>query len=252
MDQTHIPRSIIIPAYSEASCIAGSLKTVHAFLIEQGWLDTTEVIVVTADAKDGTVEIVNKEIKQFPVHQHVTPGPRVGKGRDVKSGMRAARGELVVFTDADLATPIYHVIDAFKHLKEKGGMVIGIRNLRKIHNSILRRVSSVLSNLLVRSVIGWDIADSQCGFKGFTGPVSKMIVGFSEVDNWGFDFEFIKIAKLNDIHITTLPINDWMDPKAKSENLTGDSQWSAMKKTFKELQLVRVNSRKGRYEANTK
>lgn len=252
MNQTHIPRSIIIPAYSEASCIQNSLDTLHGFLSSQDWLHNTEVIVVTADADDGTVGIVAKEIMKFPIHQHITPGPRVGKGRDVKAGMRAARGELIIFTDADLATPVHHIVDAFSTLESEGGMVIGVRTLSKIHNSIVRRVSSVLSNLLVRSVIGWDISDSQCGFKGFTKRVSRLIVDKSEVNNWGFDFEFIKIAKENSVPINTLLIDDWSDPKDKSENLTGDSQWSAMKKTLKELQLVRSNSRKGKYEAGNK
>jgi len=252
MDQTHILRSIIIPAYSEASCIGSSLKTLRGFLEENNWLEDTEVIVVTADASDGTVDIVRKEIKQFPVHQHITPGPRVGKGRDVKLGLKAAKGELIIFTDADLATPVHHITEAFECLSEKGGIVIGVRKLSRIHNGVVRRVSSVLSNLLVRSVVGWDIVDSQCGFKGFTKPVAQMIVDLSVVTNWGFDFEFIKIAKINNVTITMLPIDDWSDPKDQSENLTGDSQWLAMEKTLKELQLVRVNSRKGAYEADTK
>jgi dolichyl-phosphate beta-glucosyltransferase len=176
----------------------------------------------------------------------------VGKGRDVKAGMSASHGELIVFTDADLATPVHHLIDAFSLLESRGGMVIGVRVLSKIHNSLVRRASSILSNLLVRSVIGWDISDSQCGFKGFTKEVSELIVDKSEVTNWGFDFEFIKIAKENGITISKLLIDDWSDPKDKSENLTGDSQWSAMKKTLKELQLVRKNSRKGKYEASDK
>jgi dolichyl-phosphate beta-glucosyltransferase len=252
MAQTHSLRSIIIPAYSEASCIKGSLDTLHSFLVEQGWLETTEVIVVTAEATDGTVEIVSSEIRQFPIHQHLTPGPRVGKGRDVKCGMSAANGEYIIFTDADLATPVSHIQEAFNMLEKEGGMVIGIRKLNKIHNSLVRRISSMLSNAIVRTVVGWDVTDSQCGFKGFTKDTARLIVSLSEVNNWGFDFEFIKIAKINKVAIHTILIDDWFDPKAQSENLTGDSQWSAMKKTLKELRLVSSNSRKGKYEADTK
>ena len=224
-----------------------SLQEMHVFLTELQWLDSTEVIVVTADADDGTPSIVAEQIKQFPLHRHIMPGPRVGKGRDVKCGMEAATAPVMVFTDADLATPLHHMIEAFRVLEEGAGMVIGVRQLNHIHNSFKRRLSSMLANAVVRSVVGWDIVDSQCGFKGFTRDTANILLRRSVVVNWGFDFEFIKIAKLNNISITFQPITDWHDPKAASENLTGDSQLAAMKSTLRELMLVRKNTKKGIY-----
>lgn len=254
MAQKHIMRSIIVPAYSEAECIRRSLASLKEYLQSQGWLNDTEVIVVTADAEDGTPAIVREEIKQFPVGVHLEPGPRVGKGRDVKLGMKAACGEYIIFTDADLATPLHHMAEAFRLLGEKGGMVIGVRQLSHIHNSLKRRMSSVLANTSVRLVIGWDIHDSQCGFKGFTRATADCILSRSDpaISNWGFDFEFIKIAKINAVPIGFLPIPDWSDPKDASANLTGDSQWSAMKRTLFELYRVWNNTRKGKYEPSDK
>lgn len=249
MTDNIIERTIIVPAYSEAACIESTLSRLHTYCKEHGWLDNTELIVVTADAEDGTPHIVAAAIKKFPHHQHLQPGKRVGKGRDVRIGLQAARGRLAIFTDADLATPPHHLAPAFELLAQHGGMVIGIRRLSVMHKTLLRRMSSVFSNLLIRSVVGWDITDSQCGFKGFTADTARQITSVATVNNWGFDFEYIAIARRRGIPITTLPIHDWTDPKSAEQNLTGDSQLGAMWSTFKELRQVSRNVRKGLYDA---
>jgi dolichyl-phosphate beta-glucosyltransferase len=248
MAQNNIERTVVIPAYAESSCIVSSLARLRDYLEQQQWLDTTEVVVVTADASDGTPTLVAEHIGQFPLNQHLLPGVRVGKGRDVTLGLRQARGAYVVFTDADLATPLHHLKTAFTTLEQSGGMVIGVRKLTSIHKAFTRRLSSVSANVLIRMVVGWDIRDSQCGFKGFTKQVVQEITDVSSIQNWGFDFEYIKIAKLRKIPIHFQPIPDWSDPKDASESLTGDSQWGAMKQTLTELKRVWLNTRRGVYE----
>ncbi|MDQ3123278.1 MAG: glycosyltransferase [bacterium] len=240
-------RSIVIPAYMEASFIGSTLSLLLQYLIEKDWLDTTEVIVVTADANDGTVEITTEVLKVFPLHQHIKPGHRVGKGRDVKAGLAAARADQVLFMDADLATPLEYVEPAFKLLSENGGIVIGVRDLKSMHKTVSRKISSVASNTLVRTLIGWKIPDSQCGFKAFTRQAIDVILPRSVVMGWGFDFEFIKVIRVHKLPITLLPIPDWHDPKPEGTGLAGDSQVEAMKQTFKELVQVKSNQRKGLY-----
>ena len=71
--ENNIKRSIIIPAYAEENFIASTLNALHEFLKNQDWLNSTEVIVVTADAQDRTISIVAEEIKNFPFNQHIKP-----------------------------------------------------------------------------------------------------------------------------------------------------------------------------------
>jgi dolichyl-phosphate beta-glucosyltransferase len=241
-------RSIVIPAYAEATLIEDTIQRLHQALVDLHWLDSTEVIFVTADAPDGTVDIVEHTISLFPHHKHVKPGPRVGKGRDVKAGLAAASSEFVLFMDADLATPLTYVPQAFGLLEEKGGMVIGVRSIRAMHKTFTRRVSSFLSNALIRSIIGWDIKDTQCGFKGFDKATISLILERSKIVGWGFDFEFIKIAKLHKIRISSIYIPDWHDPKQVGMGLAGDSPLSAMNKTLVELFTVIKNQLKGSYK----
>jgi dolichyl-phosphate beta-glucosyltransferase len=243
-----IVRSIVVPAYAEATLIKGTIEKIHESLAELGWLESTEVIFVTADATDGTVGIVEESIKVFPSHKHIKPGPRVGKGRDVKAGLSASTGDFVLFMDADLATPLLYVSRVFALLEENGGMVIGVRSIKTMHKTFSRRTSSFLSNALIRSIIGWNIADSQCGFKGFDRSTVATILDRSRIQGWGFDFEFIKIAKLHKIRITSILIPDWHDPKQAGMGLAGDSPLLAMKQTLMELVSVMKNQSKGLYK----
>ena len=241
-------RTIVIPAYKEAPLIVSSLQQLRDYLQSVLWLDSTEVIVVTADAPDSTQALVAEHIQMFPLHRHIQPGPRAGKGRDVKVGLSAATSSAVLFMDADLATPLKHISEMFVVLEQRGGMVIGVRDLSHMHKTFSRKVSSQLSNKIVKSVVGNDIHDSQCGFKAFDRTALDVILPRSVVQGWGFDFEFIKIAKLHHIPVTSVPITDWHDPKPEGTGLAGDSQLQAMKQTFRELMQVKKNQRKGLYK----
>lgn len=248
MRNSKIKYSIIVPAYKEEKFISETLGNLKEYLKNVKLLDGTEVIVVTAEAPDKTIEIVSRYISIFPHSQHVKPGPRVGKGRDVKAGLSVARGDFVLFMDADLATPLKYINDFFYLLDKNGGMIIGVRGIAKMHEDLMRKISSQFSNAIIRILIGWDIKDSQCGFKAFDRKTINIILNRSKINGWGFDFEFIKIAKLNKIKITSVDIPEWKDPKPEGMGLSGDTQFDAMKKTLKELAMVKINQLKGIYK----
>jgi dolichyl-phosphate beta-glucosyltransferase len=241
-------RSIVIPAYREERFIADTLQKVYDYLQSLHWLSDTEVIVVTADASDETQAITASKIRIFEHGIHVQPGPRVGKGRDVKAGLKASSGDFVLFMDADLATPLNYIEPAFAALEQKGGMVIGTRHIHTMHKTFSRRLSSRLSNYLIRAFVGWNIIDSQCGFKGFEKKLVHILLERSRIMGWGFDFEFIKITRLHNMPITSIDIPDWKDPKPEGTGLAGDSQMTAMKQAFKDLLHVKKNEMKGLYK----
>lgn len=242
-----ITRTIIIPSYNEGAIIGETLKKTKKYLEEMDWEATTEVVVVTADCTDNTIETVANHMKLFKHAQHIKPGPKVGKGRDVKSGMKAAKGKYIVFTDADLATPLHHLAAAFSILEQHKGFVIGVRNINNMHKNLARRFGSQMANLLIRASIDMSVKDSQCGFKGFDADTKELFLSKSVINGWGFDFEFIKIAKMYKKKITVLPIDDWHDPK-ESAGLVGESQMSAMINTLKELYTVKKNQLLNRYK----
>jgi dolichyl-phosphate beta-glucosyltransferase len=238
--------SIVIPAYREAWCLSRSLATVYAFLYELGWLETTELVLVTADAPDETVQIARREIARFPHHRHLEPGVKVGKGRDVRCGMLAATGALVIFMDADLATPLHHLPPMIDMLQRGFDVVIGARDLRTIHDDWTRKLSSQLANQLVRWLVLPGLHDTQCGFKGFHRQVVDGLFGPLTTMRWGFDFDILARARRLRLPIGELRIGDWCDPKG-SDGLVGEPAWLARLNTLRELVSVWAHSNLGRH-----
>jgi dolichyl-phosphate beta-glucosyltransferase len=226
--------SIVIPAYREAWCLARSLDKVCTFLDDFGWLETTEIVLVTADAPDETVQIARREIVRFPHHCHLEPGVKVGKGRDVRCGMLVATGALVIFMDADLATPLHHLPPMIDMLQRGCGVVIGTRDLGTIHDDWTRKLSSQLANQLVRWLLLPGLRDTQCGFKGFRREVVDELFGPMTAMRWGFDFDILARGRHLGLPIGELFIGDWCDPKGNN-GLVGEPAWSARLSALREL-----------------
>jgi dolichyl-phosphate beta-glucosyltransferase len=240
-----IKYSIIVPAYQEAAVIKNSLSRIAVYLDDMGVLEDSEVIVVTATSSDGTANLVRSEQHRFKHFQLIEPGPRVGKGRDVRLGLLAAKGDYMLFTDADLATPERHIMAAFSLLEAGHDMVIGVRNLSRIHHGV-RTVISLGTNLLTRIVILPSIPDTQCGFKGFRREAAGVMCEKMTILGWGFDMELLMIARKHRFKVAKLFIPDWHDPKIDM-GLVGDSTWKAGIGTLKELWRIRRNAWKGLY-----
>lgn len=241
--------SIVIPAYNEASLIVDSLTKLKQYLHDQNMLANTEVIVVAADGGDGTIALVKAIKGNFQHFQLLEPGHKVGKGRDVRLGMLAASGAYRLFMDADLATPLTHIRPAFDTLEQGSDLVIGVRNLRKIHQGS-RLFGSFGSNLLIRLVALPGHRDTQCGFKAFTADACERIFSRLIISGWGFDIELLVMARSAKMRVATLAITDWTDPKADSNSgLVGESNFKALTHTLQELLEIKWRKLKGRYKS---
>lgn len=242
--------SIVIPAYNEAAIIEKSLVALADYIHKDGNLcNHTEVIVVTADSTDGTEKLVSANSNLFDSFKLVRPGKKVGKGRDVRAGILEATGDYVIFTDADLATPLHHLAKAFSLLEKGSDIVIGVRPLSKVHNNWTRRLRSVLSNTLIKIVAVPGISDTQCGFKGFKGKVARALFEPLETMAWGFDIEILARARARGYIISKLRINDWFDPKIGKMGLAGESDLHANWNTLKELIQIGFKRLGGRYKS---
>ncbi len=170
-----------------------------------------EVIVVAAEGHDKTQAIVKSKMKQFTRITLLEPGPRVGKGRDVKYGIQRSSGALVMFMDADLATPLVHLREFYELCTHGNDIVIGTRDLRIYRSSSIRRIVSFFGNVLFKLCGGIWIEDSQCGFKMFTKAAAELCFSEQQIVGWTFDMELLTIAKTNHLKVATRRINDWRD-----------------------------------------
>jgi len=224
--------SIVIPAYAEARFLAGTLRALHAFLGARA--AATEVIVVTAEARDGTPAIAARELGRFPRGRQLRPGRKVGKGRDVRAGMLAARGDVVLFMDADLATPLCHIDAAIAAITAGADVAIGRRDIVRMHRELGKAWSSRLANALVQAVLLPGLGDTQCGFKAFRGEVVRSLFEPLATLGWGFDLEVLARARRAGLAICELPVPDWADPKGDA-GLAGEIHWWARLRTLAEL-----------------
>jgi len=206
-----IDLSIIVPAYNEARRIVVSLQTLSDHLHAHGQdLGAVEVLVVVARGDDRTAELARAQANAFETFEVLDAGEPAGKGRDVRLGMRAARGRYRLFMDADLATPLHHLETVAKLMREDVDVIIGVRDLQQSHRG-LRKVISNFGNHLVRRLLRLDIHDTQCGFKAFRAPVAQDLFGRQTILGWGFDIEILALATQRGYRISTITIDDWQD-----------------------------------------
>ena len=237
--------SIVIPALNEELRLPSTLKELSVYLGDSIKDYEHEIIVVVPIGTDNTLEIAKEYKKVFDCdYQIVEPGPKLGKGRDVRSGVMSATGDKIIFMDADLATPLHHIPQLLGGLTDKKSMAIGSRNLNAMHTTRLRSLVSRLGNLASKLLVGVYYEDTQCGFKGFTKEAAEIIFNKQTITGWAFDIELLTIAKRNNINISVIPIQDWVD--VPGGNIT-DNVLSSSVNTLRELLKIRFNIIRGKY-----
>ena len=228
--------SIVIPAYNEEKRIIPTLERVLSFIKERAY--NAEVIVVDDGSKDATASVVSI----YPVRL-IRYSPNRGKGYAVNTGMKAATGELILFSDADLSTPIEE-LDSFLPFTKECGVIIGSRSNRAklskrqpIHRELLGKAFNAIVSLL--TVRGF--RDTQCGFKLFTKRAANIIVPRQRIFGFGFDVEQLFIAQKHGLRIKEMPVR-WMNNEDSRVRLT---HAFAM---FTEIVRMRMNAWKGLYK----
>jgi len=186
--------SIVIPAYNEEKRLPATLDKIREYLQASRW-DFAEIVVVDDGSRDGTVRVA----RQAGVRVIGNPGNR-GKGYAVKHGMLEARGEHVLYTDADLSSPIGELEKLWDAAARAGAQVaIGSRavdrSLVGVHQPRARELVGRFFNLVMRMVTGLPFRDTQCGFKLFDAGAAKRIFPLQLLDGFGFDVEVLYIAR---------------------------------------------------------
>jgi glycosyltransferase involved in cell wall biosynthesis len=238
--------SIIIPAYNEEKRLPGTLRTISGFLSSRDWA-FYEIIVVDDGSKDGTVAAVEGfHHLPHPIRILRNPGNR-GKGYAVRHGMLEAGGEWLLFTDADLSTPIEEVEKLFAAVNESAPIAIGSRALDRsligVHQSQFRERAGQLFNFAMRRALGLDIHDTQCGFKLFRSDAARAIFSRQKLDRFSFDAEILFIARKLGFHAVEVPVR-WNNVEG-----TKVSMWSGAQ-SFLDLIAIRWNAARGLYRLN--
>lgn len=244
--------SVIIPCYDEmANLQKGVLEKVKNFLDKQKF--SYEVIVVDDGSKDGSAAFVKNFAKEDP-HFKLLQINHFGKAGAVTKGILQAKGELVLFTDMDQATPIEELNKLLPFFDEGYDVVIGSRNSTR-KGAPWTRVFMAKSMIFLRSMIVGlaDIHDTQCGFKMFKKAAAKELFekiekfnnGFRHIDGSsvtaGFDVELLYLAEKKGYKIKEVPVR-WLYVETRRVSPIHDSVEGLLS-----LVKIRKNAMDGKY-----
>ncbi|CAA9544540.1 MAG: hypothetical protein AVDCRST_MAG70-397 [uncultured Thermomicrobiales bacterium] len=249
-DPIHI--SLVVPAYNESARVEASLRSILAFLAEQPY--TSEVILADDGSTDGTAETARSIFAGHPTARVLTI-PHGGKARAVRAGMLAARGDLVGFSDIDLATPLHYLSDLRSSVL--GGCDIAIASREGIgaqrqDEPAYRHVMGRVFNLLVRVMVLPGIDDTQCGFKLFERSAAQAILAksllYASADGpvvgprvTAFDVELLFVAGRLGYRVCPIPVV-WTAGSHSKVNPVSDT-WN----NFKDVLRIRRNAWRGLY-----
>jgi glycosyltransferase involved in cell wall biosynthesis len=239
-----LPLSIVIPTYNEAARIGATLRKILAYLDEQP--GGSELIVVDDGSSDGTARVAEEIFAGRAGARVVRVEPNRGKGHAVRTGLLAARGEVALFSDADLSTPITETPKLVAPIRSgQYDVVFGSRALDRkligVHQPWMREQSGRVFNLMVRLLTGLPFKDTQCGFKAFRMEVCRPVAAGALIDRFGFDVEMLYIAHLAGLRMLEYPVR-WDDVAGSKVSFRTGLDG------FRELNLIRRNARRGLYD----
>ncbi len=235
--------SFIIPAYNESERLSASLPQVLNYIRQQRL--QAEVIVVNDGSVDDTADVVRRfAATNSAIHLLENPGNR-GKGYSVRHGMLYGHGDVLLFSDADLSSPIYEAGKLFQAIARGADIAIGSRwlqsELQTERQPWYRQLYGRLFNLGLKIVLGLRYRDTQCGFKAFTRAAANTVFSRQHVERWGFDPELLFLADKLKLRTVEVPV-EWAHDHRSRINPLRDGINMGL-----EMLKVRWNDLRGRY-----
>ncbi len=250
--EVDIVLSLIIPCYNEESRLPSTLDAVLGFLSTRDY--DWELILADDGSEDRTAEIARTAATHANVRYLSLP--HRGKAAAVRAGVNASRGRFVVFTDADLSTPVEYLDDVVKLLSADWDLVIGTREgtgARRLNEPAYRHLMGRLFNYLVQILAVRGVQDTQCGFKAFRTDVARDLFACSLLYRdpaaavrgplvTGFDVELLFLSRKRGYRLFQLPVT-WRHVNGSKVRPGIDSLLMV-----RDIMWVRLNDLRHRYD----
>jgi dolichyl-phosphate beta-glucosyltransferase len=216
--------SVVVPAYNEAKRIGATLKKIHEYLLTKNY--RSEIIVVDDGSTDDTIRLLRKTVQEMPFIRLIENGVNRGKGYSVRAGMLNSQGEIILFSDADLSTPIQE-LDKLAVWFDRGyDIAIASRALSEseilVRQPWPRELMGKTFNKLVQLLTVSGIMDTQCGFKLFKKEAARVLFEKQTVCGFGFDVEILFMANKNGYRIKEVPVR-WVNSPDSRVHIVKDS-----------------------------
>jgi len=196
--------TVVVPAYQEGDRIAGAIAEIRSALADvDGGI---EIVVVDDGSTDGTAD----EARAAGADRVLVHPVNRGKGAAVRTGVLAATGRTIAFTDADLAYEPVQLKGLVDAVESGVDVVVGSRKHDDTRTLVrarrLREIGGRIINWLTHAVLLGHYRDTQCGLKAFSAEAGRFIFERSRIDRFAFDVEVFVIAERNDLSLTEIPV----------------------------------------------
>jgi dolichyl-phosphate beta-glucosyltransferase len=242
-----IDLSIVVPAYDEQDRLGDSVRKILGYLTTEKLAG--ELIVVDDGSSDNTAKIAEEAGAEFPGAEVnvIRYEQNRGKGYAVKTGLLAARGDVALFSDADLSTPIeemHKLIDPIRsgEFDVTFGSRALDRSLISTHQPWVREQGGRVVNLIIKTMSGLRFLDTQCGFKAFNMEKFRPLLDVMQIDRFGFDVEFLFVANYHKLRLKEIPVR-WANVEGSKVSVVRDTR-----RMFGELAQIRKHARRGDYD----
>lgn len=236
--------SVILPAYNEGAQLTWAIKRLAAELGELGF--SAEIVLVDDGSTDNTPDVEWSKLVDFIQVQYVRHELQRGKGHAVLTGLRTARGQCVVYTDADLPIGPSHVKQAIRLIRS-GSVEVVIGNRFHADSDVTgdagsaRRIASRVIRFAARRLVIRGINDPQCCLKAMRTEAALAVQQHMSLGGYAFDVELIYLAHKLGFTIEEIPVS-WTDCRARI------NAWTLMGRTV--AMLWDINSVPYRHPAS--
>ena len=239
--------SIVIPAFNEEARLGDSVRQILAYLSAEN--PSAELIIVDDGSSDATAKVAEKVCGEFPSVKTkvIRYEENRGKGFAVKTGLLAAVGEIALFSDDDLSTPISETPKLVEPI-ERGefDVTFGSRALDRrligTHQPWRREQGGRVMNLIIKTMSGLKFLDTQCGFKAFNMKKFRPLLELMTIDRFGFDVEFLFVADHHKLRLKEIPVR-WNNVEGSKVSVLRDTR-----RMISELRQIRRNVKQGIYD----
>jgi dolichyl-phosphate beta-glucosyltransferase len=235
--------TVIVPAFDEAARIPATLRAISDHFARAPF--PVELIVVDDGSRDETPAIVRDAAAGLALPLRLLRyAPNRGKGFALKVGFAASRGDRVLFSDADLSTPIEEADRFLAELDRGADVAIGSRKEERarieVHQPWLRETLGKGFTWLVRLLVA-DVSDATCGFKAYRGDAGRDLYARMRVFDWSFDAEMLFVGNRLGLRLVEVPVR-WRDQAGTKVDLRRD-----VVRSLVGLLRIRWNAARGLY-----
>lgn len=206
--------TVVIPAYREQGRIAGTVRALREALADVAENGGLEIIVVD----DGSADSTATDAERGGADQVIRHRVNRGKGAAVRTGVLAANGQTVAFTDADLAYSPDHIIELLASIEAGWDVVVGSRRHQEasvlVRARRLRELGGRVINMVTRAVLLGQYRDTQCGLKAFRSDVARLIFSHCRVDGFAFDVEVFHLIERYHLSLSEIPVHVENSPRS--------------------------------------